>query len=201
MKDFNKDLNISSAEFLDTLPRLLQLHNTLKKTPDFLLNNMDNSSLLKVFKRISLPPNKYKGCGGLPKLSIEDAQIIIDIIYPQDNMIQFTLPSSINKNPKNTKLSELPGRGNTIRTVVDFYTMRRDNMVLKCYKGASQYCSSNLDFLIMDLDHNIGTGTALVSPYQRNLLLEDSNGIKYEILIKELLSKLKPFFKESYLLM
>lgn len=201
MYDFNKDLNVSSAEFLDALPRLLQLHNTLKKTPDHLLDKTKNASLLKVFKRVSLPANKYKGCGGLPKLSIEDSQVVIDSIYPQDNMILFTLPSSINRNPKNTKLSDLPGRGNTIRTVIDFYTMRRDNMVLRNYKGATQYSSSNLDFLITDLDHNRGSGMAMVSPYQRNLLLEDSNGIKYEILIKEVLSKLKPHFKESYLLM
>lgn len=193
------DLNLDSVEFLDILPRLLQLHNTVKSTPDYILDNDKNASLLKVFKRLSLPSDKYKGCGGLPKLTLEESKVVITSLYPEDNLINFLLPSTINKNTRNTKASELPGRGDTIRAVINFYTLRRDNTILKPHRSNIQYCSSNLDFYITDLDINRGEGIAIVSPYQKNLLLEDNNGITYEILIKEVLGKLKPYFKESYL--
>ncbi|MEI2418828.1 hypothetical protein V6O07_01020 [Arthrospira platensis SPKY2] len=194
------NLNLETAEFLDRLPRLLQLHNTLKKLPDFEIDKSKYAKLLKVYKRLNLPSDKYKGCKGLPKLTLQDSNVIIQSIYPENNLIEFSAPIALEKNTRNTKLSDLVSKGDIIRTLVDYYVFKRDNSILKPFKSNSQYSSSNLDFLITDFNYNTLVGYAIVSPNQKNLLLQGELNVNYEILIKNLLMKVKPIFIESYLL-
>lgn len=199
-KDESNYLNLETVEFLDRLPRLLQLHNTLKNLPDFEIDKSKYADLLKVFKRLNLPSDKYKGCKGLPKLTLEESNVIIQSIYPENNLIEFSVPSAIERNTRNTNFSNLIGKGDIIRTLIDYYVLRRDNSILKPFKSNSQYSSSNLDFLITDFNYNNLIGYAIVSPNQKNLLLESELKVNYEILIKNLLMKVKPIFIESYLL-
>lgn len=185
-------------EHIEQLPLFTQLYRSIRELPDEVIDTLDKPELARFIKSMDIRPELLGKCGVVSQLNIYQSAVMITGVVPETNSIGFRL-----KNPQALQNDiRLTPASNTscIRTEISQYIRNKDRVSLRPHKGDYQFSPNVLDFLVTIYDPTINLGNAIVSPYQKSLLLEVTEAEVYEYPIGNLLSKVTPIIKEAYLI-
>lgn len=182
---------------LESLPRLIQLTNSIAKLNDNDISKSKYKSLLKRLKLKSTSIHSASKCRDIPSHDINSSLVNI-IFIPGKNTITFSLRDA--DSFRSDGDFTLPTKGDKLYMEVQSYFNLANGLVLTPYQSSRQYSPSILIYTLNNYLPSVNLGEAFLSGPTAKLLLKDRDDIIREYKILDVGKRIKPNIYEAYLI-
>jgi hypothetical protein len=210
--------NSDTSEFVDNLPRYIQLINSIQsinlpRTPDLIREALVSPSTDQTIKGVlatltqEASPEEIAalinmtledfeeplpGCFYIPYLTIAESSIRIQSMGPREVVFSLETPELLTNNPY-----KLPQLGELIYVTVNYYTSQYGGLVP--YSSEFQYTPKNIRLYVSSYNPLTNEGVALYEDPSYKMILKTNQETLYEYAVSSIGVNLFPQISDAYL--